>query len=113
MAPVKRRLIAAGIVLAPMTLATRAAFALTLDEARNAGYVGELPSGYVGVVVAAAGVQTLVDSVNAKRRQEYEEIARANGVPLAVIEQEAAQQLIGRAQPGWYVGDGAGGWRRK
>jgi uncharacterized protein YdbL (DUF1318 family) len=113
MAPIKRRLIAAGIVLAPVTLATRSAFALTLDEARSAGYVGELPNGYVGVVEAAAGVQALVDSVNTKRRAEYEDIARANGVPLAVIEAEAGQELMSRAAPGWYVGNGAGGWRRK
>ncbi len=86
--------------------------ALSLDTARAQGLVGEQTNGYVGVVRQAPGVQDLVDAVNAQRRSHYAGLAQRNNVPVAAVEAEAGQELIARAQPGWFIQDG-GQWRRK
>ncbi len=89
------------------------ALALTLDEARNQGLVGERPDGYIGAVRNAAGVQELVSSINAQRRQQYERTAQETGRPRSEVEAVAGRTLIERAQPGWYVMDPNGNWRQK
>ena len=59
-----------------------------LGDAKQQGWVGEKPDGYVGVVKPGApgNVQTLVNQVNAGRSAEYQRIATANGIfyPAAV-----------------------------
>ena len=57
-----------------------AAVALTLDEAREKGLVGEDSTGYIGAVSPnpTKEVQALVDDVNAKRRAAYEKVARGD-----------------------------------
>ena len=68
-----RRLVCAFLILVPM-----AAFALTLDEARQQGLVGEDWTGYVAAVSPnpSKEVQALVTEVNDKRRAVYEKVAR-------------------------------------
>ena len=105
-------LLGAGAALGLMA-AARPVLAQSLDEARQQGLVGELPNGYVGVVRSAPGVQALVDSINAQRRQRYMEIAQANNVPLAAVEQQAGQQLIQRLPPGQYYMTPGGNWAQK
>jgi len=89
------------------------AFALTLDEARRQGLVGERRDGYVGVVQGGPGVQDLVERINAQRRQEYERVANDTGAPLAAVEGRAAEQLINRLESGWYYQNAEGQWVRK
>ena len=108
-----RRAMIGGSVGLTGLLAAGPALALTLDEARASGQVGELPNGYVGVVSGGAGVQALVDSVNAQRRAHYRQIAESEDVPMAAVEQRAGAQLIERAQPGHYVMNASGAWVRK
>ena len=92
---------ALGLLLA---VAPGSAFALTLDQARSQGLVGELPNGYVAARGNAPGVSGLVDSVNRQRRQQYRQIAAQSNVPVAAVEQQAGQALINRLQPGhWYM----------
>lgn len=80
------------------------ALALTLDEARSRGLVGELPNGYVAARRTGPGVSELVDSVNRQRRQHYRQIAQQTGVPVAAVEQQAGQALIERLPAGaWYM----------
>lgn len=102
--------VAAGLV---MFGAMRPALALTLDEARNQGLVGERPDGYVGVVREASGVQALVSSVNAQRREQYERTARETGRPRAEVEAVAGRSLIDRARSGWYIMGRDGNWQQK
>jgi hypothetical protein len=89
------------------------AAAQSLDQARAQGLVGERRDGYVGVVQSGAGVQDLVNRVNAQRRQEYERIAADTGAPLAAVEARAAEQLINRLSPGMYFMNASGQWERK
>ena len=108
----RRGLIGGGVGLAGLVVATPA-LALTLDEAKAAGRVGEMPNGYIGVVESGPGVQDLVDSVNERRRVRYQEIADKEGAPLAAVEQLAGARLIERAGPGQFVMTSGGGWVRK
>lgn len=72
------------------------AWAISLDEAKSKGLVGEEPSGYLGVVQSGApgDVTSLVASVNSQRRDKYSEIAKKNGTPLAAVEALAGEKAI-------------------
>ena len=108
----RRGVIAGGVGLAALC-AAGPALAQTLDEAKAAGQVGEMPNGYIGVVQSGPGVQELVDSINARRRERYKEIADSEGAPMAAVEQLAGSRLIERAGPGEYILNASGAWVRK
>lgn len=90
------------------------AHAIDLDQAKAQGLVGETIEGYLAAVNAApsAEVAALVEDVNAKRRAEYQRIARDNGIELEQVEALAAKKAIEKTRPGgWIRIDGE--WRRK
>ena len=88
---------------------------LTLEEAKSQGVVGEQPDGYLGVVQpgASAEVQALVNDVNQKRRQMYEDIARRNATKLAAVEMLAGKTAIDNTKPGNFVQGPSGQWVKK
>ena len=89
------------------------AWALSLDEAKAKGQVGEKASGYLGAVTGEnADVQALVSDINQKRRQAYEEIAKRNGTSLNSVETLAGEKAIQNTKPGNMV-EGPGGWVKK
>ncbi len=90
-------------------------WALTLEEAKTQGLVGERPGGYLGVVAtgASAEVQALVDDVNQKRRQTYEDIARRNATTLEAVELMAGETAIKNTRPGNFVQSPSGQWVKK
>jgi uncharacterized protein len=89
------------------------AFALSLDEAKTRGLVGEKPNGYLGVVTPdSPQAQSLTNEVNQKRRQAYQEIAARNKTALEAVETLAGQKAIQNTKPGHFV-EGPGGWTRK
>lgn len=89
--------------------------ALTLSEAKDKGYVGEMTNGYLGSPQgkAVAEVSALMQQINAERRKQYLEISAKVGKPLNVIEQLAGQKAIGKTQPGHYIQAPNGGWQKK
>lgn len=95
-------------------IALPAAAALDLDSAKQQGVVGEKMDGYVGIVTKSPSpeVRELVESVNAKRRAAYQEIARKNGTAVEAVGALAGQKLIDRAPAGQWIGNG-GHWYRK
>jgi len=89
------------------------AFALSLDEAKAKGLVGEKANGYLGVVNPShAEVQALVQDVNQKRRQAYEDIAKRNRTSLQAVETLAGEKAIQNTKPGNFI-ERPGGWIRK
>lgn len=88
---------------------------LTLEEAKTQGMVGEKPSGYLGVVAprASAEAQALVDDINQKRRQTYEDIARRNATKLEAVEMMAGETAIKSTKPGNFVQLPSGQWVKK
>lgn len=82
---------------------TAQAFALSLDEAKSKGLVGETPSGYLEVVQSNAEASSLAHEVNSKRREHYQEIAKKNGTPLKAVEELAGKKAIEKTVRGNYV----------
>ena len=88
---------------------------LTLEEAKTQGVVGEQPNGYLGIVQpgASAEVQALVNDVNQKRRQTYEDIARRNSTQLEAVEMLAGKTAIDNTRPGNFIQSPSGQWLKK
>jgi len=92
---------------------TQPLLALTLEEAKTKGLVGEKSNGYLGVVAAGnAEAQALTNDINQKRRQAYQEIARRDGANLSTVEMLAGEKAIEKTRPGNMV-EGPGGWVKK
>lgn len=89
------------------------AFALSLDDAKAQGLVGERRDGYLGPVENTPEVVQLVRIINQQRRAEYEKIAAENGQTVDVVQQLAAQKAYEMTPPGFYIQNNAGGWVKK
>ncbi len=102
------------LIAALLALATPlAALAIDIGQAKSQGLVGETDSGYIAAVSSpGSDVRALVDEVNGKRRQVYQDLAKKNGVPLAEIEKVAAQKAINKTPAGQKVRIG-GSWQTK
>ena len=89
--------------------------AITLQEAKDLGLVGEQRDGYVGLVAggAAAEVRDLLREVNDERRRRYQQIARDNGIAVEQVAALAWERAMQATRPGHYVQDESGGWVRK
>jgi len=94
-------------------LLSPAAMALTLDEARQQGLVGETLSGYIAVVTQNADAQALVDRINQGRQQQYQALALRNNMTAAEVGRIAGQKLVERAAAGQYVRGINGQWLKK
>jgi uncharacterized protein YdbL (DUF1318 family) len=89
------------------------AFALSLDEAKANGLVGEKANGYLGVVVPGnPDAQALANDINHKRHQAYQDIARREKTHLHAVETLAGEKAIEKTKPGNFV-ESPGGWVKK
>ncbi len=85
------------LLIIPFLLMTLPVLASPLSEARDAGQVIELPTGYVRAADGAdARIRKLVQEVNERRRIAYEKIASKNGVPVEVVAKESYIKRKGR-----------------
>lgn len=108
------RLVALALFSLPL-LTTVPALAGPLDDAKAAGYIGERPDGYLGLVNpnAPAAVKSMVKSINDQRREHYKQIAGKDGTSLQAVEAIAGKTVIKKAAPGTYIMTGSGQWVRK
>ena len=90
-------------------------WAMSLQDAKTQGLVGEQPDGYLGLVKsnASAEVKALMSDINAKRKQAYQAIAQKNHTDLNVVESLAGKKAIERTPNGQYVRLPSGQWIRK
>ncbi len=115
--PLRHRLTAAA-ALALLLLATVAAGTASadrLDEAKDAGYLGEQIDGYLGLVRSDAPdwAVALREEINRKRRERFAEIAARTGATLDQVAAIAGQKAVAREPAGRYVRDASGSWKRK
>jgi uncharacterized protein YdbL (DUF1318 family) len=98
-----------------LMLLSSAALAVTLQEAKELGLIGERRDGYVGFVVddVPADVRALVQNVNNQRRDRYREIADDNGITVAQVAAVAFERAVEATQSGHYLQDASGNWVRK
>ncbi|EFD5001386.1 DUF1318 domain-containing protein [Escherichia coli] len=94
-------------------LMSSSAMALTLNEARSQGRVGETLNGYLVALETDAETQALVRDINEARNRSYQQLAKQNNVSTDEIAKLAGQKLVARAKPGEYVQGIHGIWLRK
>lgn len=88
--------------------------ALTLEEARVQGLVGETFSGYIELVKPNhPQAKILVNQINQARKEKYIEIAKTNKVTPDEIAKLAGEKLVARANTGEYVKGINGQWVKK
>jgi hypothetical protein len=91
------------------------AWAMSLDEAKAKGIVGETPTGYIASVKPTADqdVIKLINEINTKRRAAFTESAANAGVTLDIIEIRISQRLYELAPKGTYLQTPNGQWQQK
>lgn len=107
----KKYLLSFGLIMA---LTSTNAIALTLDEARSQGLVGETFSGYIELVQTNnKQAQQLVNEINQARKAKYAEIAKTNQVTPESVARLAGEKLVARANEGEFVKGINGKWVKK
>jgi len=103
------------LLLACMLLLIPMSFALTLQEAKSEGLVGEQRNGYVGLVAesAPAEVMALTRDVNNQRRELYQQIASQNGISVEQVAALAFEKAVEATPAGQYLQDASGSWTKK
>lgn len=102
-----------SVLLTGCLLLSPALMALTLDQARQQGRVGETLSGYIAPLQQDAETLALVEQVNEGRKREFTLLARQNNLSTAKVAAIAGQKLVERAKPGEYVRGINGYWIKK
>nr|EFZ2304186.1 YdbL family protein [Shigella boydii]EFZ6210629.1 YdbL family protein [Shigella boydii]EFZ6297012.1 YdbL family protein [Shigella boydii]EFZ6325305.1 YdbL family protein [Shigella boydii]EFZ8838882.1 YdbL family protein [Shigella boydii] len=101
------------VVVWIISLMSSNVMALTLDEARSQGRVGETLNGYLVALKTDAETQTLVKDINEARNRSYQQLAKQNNVSTEDIAKLVGQKLVERAKPGEFVQGINGKWLRK
>lgn len=104
-----------GLFLTLLLAFAPTAWAITLQEAKQQGLVGEQRDGYLGVVGNGANseVTQLIAEVNRERRSRYQQIAQQNGATLQQVQTLAAEQAREATQRGHFVQEASGEWVKK
>ena len=85
------------VIIIALLLATPVS-AANVGEAKAQGHACEQTNGYLRATGSAPGdVKTLVENVNAKRKDQYTKIATKNGVAVDQVAKLTAQKLINSA----------------
>jgi uncharacterized protein YdbL (DUF1318 family) len=110
-----KRILNSGAVLLLLVMMIPSAYAITLQEAKEQGLVGEQRDGYVGLVVrdASAEVEAIVDDVNRRRLQSYQQIARQNGIDVEQVAALAYERAVEATRSGHYIQSAGGSWQKK
>lgn len=105
----KRLVFSILIFLAPISIA------ITLQEAKQQGLVGEKNDGYLGMVVNDGNteVRTLIQQVNQVRRERYQQISQRNGIDLEQVQRLAFEQAAEATAQGFYIQNKQGRWVQK
>ena len=98
-----------------MLLGTNVAFALSLQEAKTDGLVGECNDGYVGYVLTPprGDVKAVVKDVNNKRRARFAESAKSNKLRIEQVAYRFYQRAVKATAAGTYYQDAGGAWVKK
>ena len=89
------------------------AWAISLGDAKEQGLVGEMPNGYLGIVVNSAETKSLVTSVNKKRKDIYINLARKNKITMQQVTALAGKKALAKTQSGHLTKNAAGQWVKK
>ena len=95
-------------------LVASSAFALSQDQAKSQGILGETPTGYLELVNQDnPDALKLMQEINQKRKIEYQKIATRHKTALNLVESLAGKQAIEKTAQGQYVKSASGAWLKK
>ncbi len=100
------------LLISFLTLSTQV-YALSLDQAKKQGLVGEQLDGYLGIVQSTPEVEAVVADINSKRREKYIEISKSNGTSLSNVEILAGKKAVENSSQGSYIKAPNGSWLKK
>lgn len=102
-------------VLTGLVLLSSVAHALTLQQAKQQGLIGEANNGYVASVqpTPSPSLKALIDSVNNKRLQGYLQISKKNNLSLDDVTSMAQEKAVKKTLPGQYFQTKTGDWVKK
>ncbi len=104
-------------MFAAATLMTAYAADPVIEQAKAQGIVGEMYTGYLGVVdqsKASGDLKRRVEENNAGRLQVYTDIAKKSGDPVATVAAAMAEKNFARAEAGELVKPGPSDpWTKK
>ena len=105
-------LLAALLVLLPVGDGARAD---ALSDARAAGTVGERFDGYLALrdPSAPASARQLVEDINAKRRQLYNQVSTREGTTLDAVGRIYAREIVNTVPRGTWILQENGQWVQK
>ena len=89
------------------------AWAISLSDAKQQGLVGEMPNGYLGVVINNAEAKSLVASINKKRKSIYMILARKNKITMQQVTTLAGEKSLAKTQSGHFIKNVSGQWVKK
>ncbi|ENA5973482.1 YdbL family protein [Escherichia albertii] len=101
------------VVVWIISLMSSNVMALTLNETRSQGRVGETLNGYLVALQTDAETQELVKDINEARNRSYQQLAKQNNLSTEDIAKLVGQKLVERAKPGEFVQGINGKWLRK
>ncbi|MGS0681432.1 YdbL family protein [Shewanella sp. 125m-7] len=101
------------LVLFTSLLLSFNAFAISLQDAKVQGLVGEQLNGYLGVVKSSSAANAVASEVNAKRKSYYEKIAKQNNISVSDVAKLAAEKAIEATKTGHYIQNSSGKWVKK
>ncbi|MGT3209823.1 YdbL family protein [Yersinia enterocolitica] len=107
------RVILGCIILSGSLVFSSGAFALTLEQAKQQGRVGETLSGYLAPVKKDAETLALVEQISIARAEKYQEVAQKNHISTEDVAKLAGQKLVNRAAAGEYVRGINGQWMQR
>ena len=106
------RSLASLFLICSLCVFATSALALSLEQAKTQGLVGEQPSGYLGIRIESLETKNLVDDINSRRKAEYTKIAAKNNTSIDSVEALAGQKAVAATPKGQYVLDGSS-WVKK
>ncbi|MFT6207331.1 MAG: hypothetical protein ACJA0T_001237 [Colwellia sp.] len=89
------------------------AWAISLDDAKQQGLVGEMSNGYLGLIIDSPDAKSLVTSVNEKRKSIYMNLARTNKITMQQVTALAGKKAYDKTQLGHFIQNSAGQWVKK
>ncbi|MEH6446303.1 MAG: YdbL family protein [Oceanospirillaceae bacterium] len=105
---------ATAITLLLLSFST-ASFALSMDQAKAQGLIGETSSGYLASTKAnpSAAVKAVISSINKQRKIAFSGKAAKAGVSVTVMAKRVAQRLFEKAAKGAFLRNASGQWYKK
>ncbi len=109
------RTVSCWLILWCLIFLASSGWALSLDEAKNKGWLGERPDGYLGKVTDEAPKEaiTLMKDINGKRKKAYKKIAEKNKTDLESIQFLAGEKAQKKTESGNYILLPSGEWSTK